>query len=219
MIYYAIVLTKFVIGFVVVISHLNFSGKTQLSQMTPVDFIGNFVLGGIIGGVIYSDAIPMHQYILVLLIGVSLISLLNWVSKHIWFFRSFTIGEPIPIIKNGKFLMDNILKRKNKIDILNVASQLHSQGIHSFQEIRYAQIEPSGSLSVVCEGGKMPSIILMKDGAPRFSELNGIEKDEDWLNSKLERIAVERDDIFIAEFWDGKLTFILKNGDVKRDVE
>ncbi|ATZ11912.1 DUF421 domain-containing protein [Erwinia amylovora] len=219
MIYYAIVLTKFIIGFVVVISHLNFSGKTQLSQMTPVDFIGNFVLGGIIGGVIYSDAIPMHQYILVLLIGVSLISLLNWVSKHIWFFRSFTIGEPIPIIKNGKFLMDNILKRKNKIDILNVASQLHSQGVHSFQEIRYAQIEPSGSLSVVCEGGKMPSIILMKDGTPRFSELNGIEKDEDWLNSKLERIAVKRDDVFIAEFWDGKLTFILKNGDVKRDVE
>ncbi|CCP07651.1 hypothetical protein BN440_2635 [Erwinia amylovora MR1] len=115
MIYYAIVLTKFIIGFFVVISHLNFSGKTQLSQMTPVDFIGNFVLGGIIGGVIYSDAIPMHQYILVLLIGVSLISLLNWVSKHIWFFRSFTIGEPIPIIKNGKFLVDNILKRKTKL--------------------------------------------------------------------------------------------------------
>lgn len=44
--YYGIVLLKFVIGFVVVISHLNFSGKTQLSQMTPVDFIGNFVLGG-----------------------------------------------------------------------------------------------------------------------------------------------------------------------------
>ncbi|CCP07652.1 hypothetical protein BN440_2636 [Erwinia amylovora MR1] len=102
---------------------------------------------------------------------------------------------------------------------MNVASQLHSQGVHSFQEIRYAQIEPSGSLSVVCEGEKMPSIILMKDGTPRFSELNGIEKDEDWLNSKLEKIAVERDDVFIAEFWDGKLTFILKNGDVKRDVE
>lgn len=186
--------------------------------MTPVDFIGNFVLGGIVGGVIYSDAIPMHQYIIVLLIGVGLISLLTWISKHVWFFRTFTIGEPIPIIKNGKFLMDNILRRKNKIDIINVASQLHSQGIHSFQEIRYAQIEPSGSLSVVCEGGKMPSIILMKDGRPRISELNGIEKDEEWLDGMHNKARIERDQVFIAEFWDGKLTFILKNGNVKRNL-
>lgn len=55
--YYGYVLVKFILGFAIVITHLNFSGKTQLSQMTPVDFIGNFVLGGIIGGVIYSDAI------------------------------------------------------------------------------------------------------------------------------------------------------------------
>ncbi len=48
--YYGYILLKFVIGFVIVITHLNLSGKTQLSQMTPVDFIGNFVLGGIIGG-------------------------------------------------------------------------------------------------------------------------------------------------------------------------
>lgn len=216
--YYGVVLLKFIIGFIVVISHLNFSGKTQLSQMTPVDFIGNFVLGGIIGGVIYSDAIPMHQYILVLFLGVALISLLNWVSKHVWFFRSFTIGEPIPIIKNGKFLMDNILRRRNKIDIINVASQLHSQGVHSFQEIRYAQIEPSGSLSVVCEGSAMPSLILMKDGNPRASELNGIEKDEEWLDEMLNKSNIERKQVFIAEFWEGKLTFILKNGDVRRDI-
>lgn len=37
--------------------------------MTPVDFIGNFVLGGIIGGVIYSDTIPLTQYIIILLMG------------------------------------------------------------------------------------------------------------------------------------------------------
>lgn len=217
--YYAIVLLKFIIGFAVVISHLNFTGKTQLSQMTPVDFIGNFVLGGIIGGVIYSDAIPMHQYILVLFIGVFLISALNWVCKHVWFFRTFTIGEPIPIIKNGKFLMKNILRRRNKIDIINVASQLHSQGIHSFQEIRYAQIEPSGSLSVVCEGSKMPSIIIMKDGRPRISELHGIDKDEEWLDAKLENLNIQRTDVFIGEFWDHKLTFVLQDGQVKRDVE
>ena len=48
MTYYLLVIVKFIIGFVIVLTHRNISVKTQLSQMTPVDFIGNFVLGGIL---------------------------------------------------------------------------------------------------------------------------------------------------------------------------
>lgn len=214
--YYGFVLLKFIIGFIIVIAHLNFSGKTQLSQMTPVDFIGNFVLGGIIGGVIYNDVIPMYQYILVLLIGVSLISALNWVSRHVNVFRSVTIGEPIPIIKNGRFMMENILSKQNKIDIMSVSSQLHTQGVHSFQQVRYAQIEPSGQLSIVCEGTKIPAVIVMQNGKSRPYELDSIEKDQAWLDDQLTRLGIKAEDVFIAEFWGGKLNFIMMNGDIKR---
>lgn len=212
--YYGYILLKFIIGFIIVIAHLNFSGKTQLSQMTPVDFIGNFVLGGIIGGVIYNDVIPMYQYILVLLIGVSLISTLNWVSRHVNVFRAVTIGEPIPIIKNGRFLMDNILSKQNKIDIMNVSSQLHTQGINSFQQVRYAQIEPSGLLSVVCEGTRMPAVLVMQSGKSRPYDLDSIEKDQAWLDEQLTELKIKPEDVFIAEFWGGKLRFILMNGDI-----
>jgi uncharacterized membrane protein YcaP (DUF421 family) len=215
--YYLLVLAKFVLGFLIVISHLNFSGKTQLSQMTPVDFIGNFVLGGIIGGVIYNDVIPLYQYIIVLIIGVMLISLLNAVSKRFFIFRSFAIGNPIPIIKDGKFIMENILKRKNKIDILNVASQLHAQGIHSFQNLKYAQIEPGGQITAVCEGADMPSVILIKDGRIRYSELDAIQKDEQWLHEKITSLGVTQiSEIFLAEFWQGEMTLVMSDGTVCR---
>ncbi len=213
--YYGYTLVKFIIGFVIVITHLNLSGKTQLSQMTPVDFIGNFVLGGIIGGVIYSDSIPMHQYVLVLFIGVFLISLLNALSKRIHFFRAVTIGPPIPIIKEGRFLIDAISSKGNKIDILNVSSQLHAQGIPSFQEVNYAQIEPSGEITVVCDGAKMPSVIVMKDGKTRIAELSSIEKDEAWLACQLKSAGIDPHEVFLAEFWNGKVSFILNNGEVK----
>ncbi|EHD22788.1 MULTISPECIES: DUF421 domain-containing protein [Brenneria] len=212
--YYGLVLIKFVIGFCIVIMHLNLSGKTQLSQMTPVDFIGNFVLGGIIGGVIYSDSIPLHQYVVVLFIGVVLISSLNAVSKHVHLFRAIAIGNPLPIVKKGRFLMDNILHKKNKIDILNIASQLHAQGINAFQQVTYAQIEPGGQLTVVCDNAKMPSVIVMKDGKVRPEELKQIEKERDWLEKELKRHDLEAEDIFIAEFWDGKVMFILRDGTI-----
>ncbi|WP_444974924.1 DUF421 domain-containing protein [Xanthobacter sp. TB0139] len=208
------VLIKFLIGFVIIITHMNISGKTQLSQMTPVDFIGNFVLGGIIGGVIYSDAIPMGQYILVLLMGVFLITALNFISKHVFAFRAVTIGEPIPIIKKGRFLMDNILRQQNRIDILNVASQMHLQGINSFQEIYFAQIEPNGQLTAVAGRTKMPSVIVVKDGHIISSNLEDIDKNEDWVLGQIHQKNIHQDDIFIGEFWDGEIRFVMKNGDI-----
>lgn len=200
----------------IVITHLNLSGKTQLSQMTPIDFIGNFVLGGIIGGVIYSDSIPLYQYVFVLLIGVCLISLLNAISKYVHFFREMTIGQPIPIIKKGRFLVETISNKRNKIDILNVSSQLHAQGIYSFQEIVYAQIEPNAQITAVCEGSEMPSVIIMKSGKAREYALNEIGKDTRWLEDEMKKASVIYEDVFIAEFWSGRLTFILKDGEVKK---
>lgn len=79
--YYAWVLAKFVAGFAIIATHMYMSGRTQLSQMTAIDLIGNFILGGIIGGVIYSDTIPFKQYLLVLLLGVLLIYILNTATR------------------------------------------------------------------------------------------------------------------------------------------
>ena len=197
---------------------MNISGKTQLSQLTPIDFIGNFVLGGIMGGVIYTDAIPLYQYVIVFLIGVFFISFLNYISKKFNFFRAVAIGNPIPIIKKGRFIMENITEKKNKIDILNITSSLHAQGIHSFQEVNYAQIEPDGQITVVCDGAKMPSIIIMKDGVIRTSELEQIERDENWLNEEMKKQHIDNpEDVFLAEFWDGKVNFILQDGKIKHD--
>ena len=197
---------------------MNISGKTQLSQLTPIDFIGNFVLGGIMGGVIYTDAIPLYQYVFVFLIGVFFISFLNYISKKFNFFRAVAIGNPIPIIKKGRFIMENITEKKNKIDILNITSRLHAQGIHSFQEVNYAQIEPDGQITVVCDGAKMPSIIIMKDGVIRTSELEQIERDENWLNEEMKKQHIDNpEDVFLAEFWDGKVNFILQDGKIKHD--
>ncbi|HIE0682808.1 TPA: DUF421 domain-containing protein [Proteus mirabilis] len=216
--YYLLVVIKFIIGFTIILAHMNISGKTQLSQLTPIDFIGNFVLGGIMGGVIYTDAIPLYQYVIVFLIGVFFISFLNYISKKFNFFRAVAIGNPIPIIKKGRFIMENITEKKNKIDILNITSRLHAQGIHSFQEVNYAQIEPDGQITVVCDGAKMPSIIIMKDGVIRTSELEQIERDENWLNEEIKKQHIDNpEDVFLAEFWDGKVNFILQDGKIKHD--
>lgn len=62
----------------------------------------------------------------------------------------------------------------------------------------------------------MPSVILMKDGEIRKAGLIEIEKDKDWLLKKMKKIKIQEKNVFIAEFWQGNLLFILKNGDIKK---
>ena len=38
-----------------VLFFLRISGKTQMAQLTPLDSVNAFVLGALVGGVIYSD--------------------------------------------------------------------------------------------------------------------------------------------------------------------
>lgn len=210
--YYLGVLVKFAIGFTIVILHMNLSGKTQLSQLTPVDFIGNFILGGIIGGVIYNEDIPLYQYVTVLIIGIAFITCLNTLSKKISVVRKMTMGKPIPIIKNGQFQIEAIEKNKNKIDIFSFASQIHTKGIKSLQEIDYAQIEPSGQLSVFCNQKDIPSVIIMENKNINKPGLEDIGKDESWVDSEISKNKIDPSDIFIAEYWNGELNFVLKNG-------
>lgn len=210
--YYLGVLVKFAIGFTIVILHMNLSGKTQLSQLTPVDFIGNFILGGIIGGVIYNEDIPLYQYVTVLIIGIAFITCLNTLSKKISVVRKMTMGKPIPIIKNGQFQIEAIEKNKNKIDIFSFASQIHTKGIKSLQEIDYAQIEPSGQLSVFCNQKDIPSVIIMENKNINKPGLEDIGKEESWVDSEISKNKIDPSDIFIAEYWNGELNFVLKNG-------
>ncbi|EOE0525394.1 YetF domain-containing protein, partial [Providencia stuartii] len=139
-----------------------------------------------------------------------------YLTKKFNFIRNVTIGNPIPIISKGNFIMENILEKGNKIDILNISSRIHAQGVHSFQEIYYAQIEPDGQLTVICDPTNMPSVIIMKDGVVRLNELQSIEKDEEWLNKQMVKHGIDKpESVFLAEFWQGEVKFIRQDGKIQ----
>ena len=48
---------KLTIGFIALVLFMNLNGKGQLAPLSTGDQIGNYVLGGIIGGVIYNKQI------------------------------------------------------------------------------------------------------------------------------------------------------------------
>ena len=208
--YLIIVICKIVIGFAIVIAHLNFSGKTQLAQMTPIDFFGNFVLGAVIGGVIYNNEISMLYYMLLLIISVVFLNIISFLSKKIDKLRSITIGKAIVIIDDNKLSIENV--NSNKVDIVSIISKIHSRGIKSLAEIYFAQIEPDGQLTIVLEKDKWPSLVFNINGKYQEEEIEKINKNKDWVESYIKNAKIDDDSIYIIEYASNTLNIVDRDG-------
>lgn len=54
---------KFSLGILTLIIQINVFGKSNLAPTTALDQLQNYVLGGIIGGLIYNQSITVLQFI------------------------------------------------------------------------------------------------------------------------------------------------------------
>ena len=76
-----LVAIKLTIGFIALVLFMNLNGRSQLAPTSTEDQIGNYVLGGIIGGVIYSPNISIIQFLIVLLIWGLLMTVTDFLKN------------------------------------------------------------------------------------------------------------------------------------------
>ena len=83
--FYTLTAIKFALGMLVMILQINILGKHDFSLNTPLNQVQNYVLGGIIGGVIYNRSVTVLQFLIILLIWslvVVVAKILFGSSKH-----------------------------------------------------------------------------------------------------------------------------------------
>ena len=66
--FYTLTAIKFALGILTMIFQINILGKRDFSLNTPLNQVQNYVLGGIIGGVIYNSSITLLQFLIIILI-------------------------------------------------------------------------------------------------------------------------------------------------------
>ncbi len=198
---YSYVALKLMIGMAVFLLVLRTSGRGSLSQMTPIDLISNFVLGGIIGGVIYNPDITVIELLIVLLMWEVLVISLNFLRRHSVFFHRVIAGGDVALVLDGKYQMDEI-KRLN-IDVNDFATMLRIKGC-SLHEVAFARLESNGSLSVIKKEEGKNSTILIKNGDVVEGSLEEIGKTETWLNQQLKKQKTNMDDVYAAEWYEEK---------------
>ena len=144
-------------------------------------------------------------------------SILNWLSFSTNFGREIFVGNPQVIIQSGQLNTEKM--QKLKISARDLAIALRQHKIHSLNEIEMAQIEPNGDLTIVKKGDKKYSVVLIDNGIIDDNALKKIDRNEKWLRRELRAKKIKDiDDIFIAQWYRGKLYVVKKDEEPKSDA-
>ena len=204
---YIEILIKLALGLVSLVFVINVTGKGNLAPNSAIDQIQNYVLGGIIGGVIYNSSITILQYAVILIMWTILVLLLKWLTNNVGFVKQMIDGKPTLLIKNGE--IDPEACRSVGLSASDVALKLRSQGIFQLKEVKRAVREQNGQLIVVQNGDENPKFPVITDGVIQSDVLDTLSLTEEWLLDHLNKQGYDNvANIFIAEYDKGAVTVV-----------
>lgn len=204
---YIEILIKLALGLFSLVFVINVTGKGNLAPNSAIDQIQNYVLGGIIGGVIYNSAISILQYAVILIMWTILVLTLKWLNNNIHFVKRLIDGKPTLLIKNGK--IDPEACRSVGLSAADVALKLRSQGIFQMKQVKRAMQEQNGQLIVVQMGDENPKYPVVTDGVIQVEILETIGRSEEWLLDNLSKQGYDNvANIFIAEYDKGVVSVV-----------
>lgn len=204
---YIEILIKLALGLFSLVFVINVTGKGNLAPNSAIDQIQNYVLGGIIGGVIYNSAISILQYAVILIMWTILVLTLKWLNNNVHFVKRLIDGKPTLLIKNGK--IDPVACRSVGLSATDVALKLRSQGIFQMKQVKRAMQEQNGQLIVVQMGDENPKYPVVTDGVIQVEILETIGRSEEWLLDNLSKQGYDNvANIFIAEYDKGVVSVV-----------
>ncbi|WHY74932.1 YetF domain-containing protein [Fictibacillus enclensis] len=215
---------EMVVGFFALFFLTKILGKTQLSQLTPFDFISALILGELVGNAMYDPDVHIWMILFAISVWGILMYSLEILTQKSMKFRKILEGSPSIVIRNGT--MDRKQMKKNKIDINQLQNLIRQKGYFSIREIDYAILETNGSISVLPKSDNQPvtrqdiklsqeettlPVTLIMDGTILTDNLPTAGVNEEWLLKQLKQQNIHSaKEVFYAEWKKDEGLFVMK---------
>ncbi|TLQ27802.1 DUF421 domain-containing protein [Lactiplantibacillus plantarum] len=194
---------KLALGLLTIILQINLSGKSNLAPISALDQVQNYVLGAIVGGMIYSTSVTVLQYILVLLIWTLLVLVLRFLTHHNRYVKRLIDGQSQLLIKNGQLLVSTALK--NGMSANDLMFRLRTEGITDIRYVKRAVLEQNGQLTITQVGDDAVKYPIIVDGQVNLDALEISNHDEAWLLTQLQAQHYTVSDIYLATYTNKQL--------------
>lgn len=215
---------EMVIGFFALFFLTKILGKTQLSQLTPFDFISALILGELVGNAMYDPDIHIWMILFAISVWGILMYTLEMLTQKSMTFRKILEGAPSIVIRNGN--IDRKQLKKNKLDINQLQNLIRQKGHFSLRDIQYAILETNGSISVLPKSDLQPvtrqdlnlkkqepslPVTLILDGKVLHDNLETAGVDLEWLLRQLSSKNIKAvEDVLYAEWKKGEDLLLMK---------
>ena len=200
---YSFLAIKLTMGIIGLVLQINLMGKGNLAPTSAMDQVQNYVLGGIIGAVIYNDNIGILPFSLVLILWTLLIFTLRFIKNHNRFVKNIIDGSPVWVISDGKVQTNECMK--NGISAHDLMFKLRAAGVYEISTVKRAVLEQNGQLSIIQYGDEDLRYPLIIDGQIDYDILDIINRDENWVHAELDTNKLTVNQVYIGEYLNGQL--------------
>lgn len=143
----SIVLIRSIILYILVIFAVRLMGKRQLGELQPSELVITILVSNI-------ATLPLEDVNLPLMVGITpILSLVcfevivSWLTLKSQKLRKIISGHPKIIISDGK--IDAKVMRDLRFSVDDLMTALRGNGIFRLEEVQYAIVETTGSISVM----------------------------------------------------------------------
>ena len=204
---YGLIAVKFALGMFCLILQINILGKGNLAPTAAIDQVQNYVLGGIVGGMIYNNNITVLQFIMVLLIWTLIVFIVKFAKEHSNLVQKVIDGQPQLLIHNGQVLVDNCIR--TGISANDLMFKLRNQGIYEVNKVKSGVLERNGQLVIIENNEENIKFPLITDGKVNQNILELIHHDDTWLKQQVAQAGYsDIGNIFLCEYVHGQLHLI-----------
>ena len=195
---------KFLLGLLAMVTIINMTGKGNLAPTSAMEQIMNYVLGGIIGGVIYSRDVRIWQFAIVLIIWFVLVYGMRRLKSRSHLLQHLLDGTPTVVIVNGQVDVEACKRAKITAHELTLKLRLHN--VFNIRKIKRAVVEQNGQLLLVMAGEENLKYPLLTDGTVQINVLEAIDKGEKWLREELAKQGYDDlSKLFLVDYLGGQL--------------
>jgi len=201
---FAEIAMKFLLGLLAMVTIINMTGKGNLAPTSAMEQIMNYVLGGIIGGVIYSRDVRIWQFAIVLIIWFVLVYGMRRLKSRSHLLQHLLDGTPTVVIVNGQVDVEACKRAKITAHELTLKLRLHN--VFNIRKVKRAVVEQNGQLLLVMAGEENLKYPLLTDGTAQINVLEAIDKDVKWLRDELAKQGYDDlSKLFLVDYLGGQL--------------
>ncbi len=211
-----LVLLRTIFIFIVIVFALRIMGKKQLGELQPSELVTTILVSNLASIAIESPELPIWSSIIPVFVIVAFEILLSCISLKFNKASKVISGNPRIIIAKGK--IDQKTLYNLRFTVNDLLESLRAKDVFEIDEVDFAIIETSGSMSVRkkensnadTQKGKIPSLPVVTDGTICKSNLSYCGIDENFINYICQRNNCKLEEVLLLMCNDVKKITLIK---------